>query len=196
MNASSNVFAQLTSKSSLTHHDVVMRNCLRAGDLGRIIQLHGELYGKEQGWNSVFEAYVADGLARFVLHNDPHRDRIWIAEDAQTGQFLGCIGVVGIPDDKTTSQLRWFLLHPDARGQGLGRRLLETALSFCRQDESQPSSSSSSASSKTVFLWTVAQLPIAGHLYRSVGFKVTEEHTHSEWGTLVTEQRLELKLKN
>jgi GNAT superfamily N-acetyltransferase len=48
------------------------------------------------------------------------------------------------------AQLRWLLLDPEVRGQGLGRRLVEESLDFCRMAEYS-----------SVFLWTVNTLPIA-----------------------------------
>jgi hypothetical protein len=37
-------------------------------------------------------------------------------------------------------------------------------------------------------------LTVAGHLYRSMGFKLVEEKTHELWGGVRTEQTYELKL--
>jgi len=82
------------------------------------------------------------------------------------------------------AQLRWLLLHPEVRGRGLGRQLVEGALDFCRD-----------VRYSSVFLWTVNTLPIAAQLYKSVGFKQTDELTHELWGSTVTEVRYELALK-
>jgi len=152
---------------------------LAPGDVGRVTALHGELYAREYGWDLDFEAYVAEGIARFVLDHDPARDRFWIAERA--GELVGSIAISGqaAPD----AQLRWFVVHPGARRGGLGRRLLDEALDFCR---ARPF--------RSVFLWTVADLTAAARLYRAAGFRVAEEHTHRRWGRTVTEQRYELSL--
>jgi len=158
---------------------VLIRDDLRPGDIGAIIHLHGMLYAREYGWDPTFEAYVAEGLARFVLEPDTEHARIWIAESASGP--AGCIAIAAGPDD--TAQLRWFLVHPDCRGAGLGRRLMEQALEFCRAWRF-----------RAVFLWTVADLRAAAHLYRSYGFSVTEEYEHERWGDIVMEQRYELSL--
>jgi len=43
-----------------------------------------------------------------------------------------------------------------------------------------------------VFLWTFSELEAAAYLYRSHGFKLTEEKTHVIWGREITEQRYDL----
>lgn len=158
-----------------------LRTEVRPGDLGRIIELHGVLYAREKNWNQVFEAYVAEGLAAFALNYNTTTDKLWIAESPQG--LAGSIAIVADRQRSRTAQLRWFLVHPEARNQGLGRLLLETALAFCRQ-----------SSVDRVFLWTVTGLEASSRLYRAAGFRVTEEHSHDNWGPSVVEQRMELRL--
>ena len=38
-------------------------------------------------------------------------------------------------------------------------------------------------------------MPAAARLYRSVGFRETEELTHELWGSVVTEVKYQLELK-
>jgi GNAT superfamily N-acetyltransferase len=155
-----------------------VRNDLRPGDVGYLIYLHGVLYAQEVGWDHTFEAYVAEPLAEFVRsHNE--RERIWIVEE--NGQVAGSIGIVETATD--TAQLRWFLLHPDLRGRGLGKRLIEQAIEFCK-----------ASGYSLIFLWTTSELKAAAHLYRSAGFQLTESLTHQMWGATVTEQRYDLRL--
>jgi hypothetical protein len=51
------------------------------------------------------------------------------------------------------------------------------------------------AAYSSVFLWTVNMLPIATQLYQSIGFKKTQELTHEQLDSVVTEVRYELALK-
>jgi len=158
---------------------VSIRHDLRPGDVGYMTYLHGTLYAPEQGWDHTFDAYVAIPLAEFAKSKSP-RECIWIVE--KEGRIIGSAAIVKFSEKE--AQLRWLLLHPEVRGRGLGRRLVEDALDFCRD-----------VGYSSVFLWTVNTLPIAAQLYQSVGFKQTDELTHELWGSTVTEVRYELALK-
>lgn len=158
---------------------ISIRTNLLPGDIGAITRLHGVLYAREYGWPIMFEAYVAQGLAKFALDNDAVLDRIWIAE--LDGDVIGCIAIVHTT--VSAAQLRWFLLDPRGRGTGLGRKLLETALAFCRDNRFD-----------SVFLWTVRGLDAAIHLYLTAGFRLTEEHPSDAWVAGVVEQRYDLTL--
>jgi cytosine/creatinine deaminase len=158
---------------------ISIRNEMRPGDVGYITYLHAILYTPDQGWDHTFDSYVAIPLAEFALRKSP-QERIWIVENE--GRIAGCVAVVRFSEKE--AQLRWLLLHPDLRGLGLGRRLVEEAVAFCRD-----------AGYKSIFLWTVDTLPAAAGLYRSAGFRETERVSHELWGSLVTEVRYEMKLK-
>lgn len=160
------------------HPPVTLRTDLRSGDVGYVIYLHGLIHGRECGFDPTFEAYVAAPLAEFVMHPSP-RQRLWVAE--REGRIVGCIAIVEA--SARTAQLRWFLVDPAARGAGLGRRLLDEALAFCKE-----------CGYAHVILWTVSTLAVAAHLYRSVGFVKTEEKPGRMWGVDVVEEKYELRL--
>lgn len=150
-----------------------VRSDLRSGDLGTIVQLHGALYAREYGFDPSFEAYVAGPLSEMALRGSS-RERLWIAE--RDGAFLGCVAVVDAGSD--VAQLRWYLVVPDARGLGIGRRLLEEAVAFAREE-----------GYVSIHLWTVSALEAAAHLYRAAGFVKVEEVPGSPWGVPVVEER-------
>lgn len=152
----------------------------RPGDIGYLTYLHGILYAEEFGYNQSFEAYVAEGLGKFVRSFDLDRDRLWIAEAG--GRIIGSIAIVGV--SRKEAQLRWFLVHPEYRGLGLGRELIEEAVRFCRE-----------RSYSNVFLLTTSELGVARHIYVSMGFKRTEQTTHKNWGKEVTEERYDLGIE-
>lgn len=159
---------------------ISIRHYLLPGDVGYITYLHAVLYAPLQGWDHTFDSYVAIPLAQFAMRHSP-QERIWIVE--RKGRIAGCAAIVKFSE--TEAQLRWLLLHPDLRSQGLGRKLVEEALAFSRD-----------AGYSSAFLWTVSTLPAAAGLYRSVGFRETEKVTHELWGRRVTEVKYEMELKN
>ena len=160
-------------------NSISLRHNLRPGDVGYITYLHGILYAPQQGWDHTFDSYVAIPLAEFAKRIGP-RERIWIVERA--GQIVGSVAIVEFSQEE--AQLRWLLLHPDLRGRGLGRRLVEEAVAFAREE-----------GYSSIFLWTVDSLPAAAGLYKSAGFREMEKVTHELWGNLVTEVKHELALK-
>ena len=157
-----------------------IRAGLEPGDIGYVIHLHGLLYAEEYRFDTTFDGYVASGMGEFAKTYDPQKDCLWVAE--ANGEIVGSIAINGQPDQ--AAQLRWFIVHPRARGGGLGRRLLEAALGFCRE-----------RGFSAVFLWTLDNLDAAIHLYRSAGFRQTDEKTHVIWGHTLTEARYELSLQ-
>lgn len=154
-----------------------IRTHIKAGDIGCITYLHGIVYAAEYQLDHTFEGYVAAGLGQFANTYNSDHDYFAVAE--LDGTIVGTIAIVGQRD--RTAQLRWFLVHPDARGRGLGKRLLRDAVDFCRR-----------RNYKSVFLWTISDLKIAAHLYRDAGFQLTEQITHEIWGAVRTEEKYEL----
>ena len=53
---------------------------LHPGDVGWIVERHGALHAREDGWNQEFEAVVARKFADYVDYFDATRDSAWIAE--------------------------------------------------------------------------------------------------------------------
>ena len=156
-----------------------LRTYFKPGDIGYITYLHGTLYAAEYGLDHTFEGYVAAGLGQFANTYNSDHDYFAVAE--LDGTIVGSVAIVGQPD--RTAQLRWFLVHPDARGHGLGTGLLREAVDFCRQ-----------RNYKSVFLWTISELTTAARLYRDAGFQLTEQNTHQIWGAVRTEEKYELGL--
>ena len=166
--------------------DVTIRHDLRPGDMGRVIAMHGVLYAEEYGFDHGFEAYVAETVAEFGQLARPGLDRLWLAERAcpeeRGGRLVGSIAILGREDG--AAQLRWFLVDPEARGRGLGRRLIDEALAFCR-----------TAGYRSVYLWTVTGLDAAARLYVAAGFRKTETKPPAMlWGVDLAEERYDLDL--
>ncbi len=155
-----------------------IRTGLKPGDLGYITYLHGRVYAEEYGFDTSFEPYVARPLSEFSQSDNP-RQRIWIVEIDD--EVVGSVAIVDAGDNM--AQLRWLILAEATRGRGIGKRLVEYALDFCREQ-----------GYSGVFLWTVDLLEAAAGLYLSFGFRVTVEKEHMLWGRLLNEQRYDLSL--
>jgi N-acetylglutamate synthase-like GNAT family acetyltransferase len=159
--------------------NVSIRNNLKPGDIGYLTYLHGVLYAEEYGWDYTLEPYVAVPLSRFA-QSPTKREQIWIVE--KEAMLAGAVAIVEASREE--AQLRWLLLHPSLRGQGVGKFLVAEAVNFCKLH-----------GYSSVFLWTVSSLPAAAHIYQSAGFQLTKENPPAAlWGASVIEQRYELKL--
>jgi len=139
--------------------DLVVRTTLRPGDVDAIVRLHGSVYSREFGFDSTFEEYVAVPLAACAAKLSA-RERIWVAEAGR--RIVGSVAIVSASGD--VAQLRWFLVDPEARGNGLGTTLLHESVAFCRASRYA-----------AVVLWTVSALDAAARLYVAAGFRKCEE---------------------
>jgi GNAT superfamily N-acetyltransferase len=150
------------------------------GDLGWIVHRHGVLYAREYGYDHRFEAIVARVAADFLEHHDPAREHCWIAE--RDGTILGAVMLVRKMDD--TAKLRLLYLEPEARGLGLGRRLVDLCIEFAR-----------TAGYDRITLWTQSSLHAARHIYESRGFQLIDSTVHADFGPRESAETWELVLK-
>ncbi|MBU2665433.1 GNAT family N-acetyltransferase [Actinoplanes bogorensis] len=146
----------------------MIRELGHPGDLGWVIQAHGELYASEWGWDTSFEALVARIVADFAAGHDPEREAGWIAE--LDGVRVGSIFCVDGGDG--TAVLRILIVHPDARGHGVGGELVDTCLGFAAK-----------AGYDRIRLWTTNLQGAAGRVYRDRGFELLAEAPHEGFGT-------------
>jgi GNAT superfamily N-acetyltransferase len=140
----------------------------QTGDMGWITERHAVLYAREYGWNGHIEAVTARICADFLDSHDPARERCWIAE--RDGQRLGCVFLVK-DEAEGVARLRLLMLEPEARGLGLGKRLVAECIAFAR-----------AVGYREVVLWTHAVLTAARGIYAAHGFELEETWTHDDFG--------------
>jgi DNA-binding MarR family transcriptional regulator/GNAT superfamily N-acetyltransferase len=139
----------------------------RPGDMGWVVQSHGALYASEYGFDSSFEALVAEIAAKFLSSFDASRERCWIAD--LDGIPVGSVFLVKHSDD--VAKLRLLLVDPAGRGQGLGQRLVAECIAFAR-----------ACGYRRITLWTQSILQAARKIYQDSGFILVASEPHRSFG--------------
>ncbi|MBX9911603.1 MAG: helix-turn-helix domain-containing GNAT family N-acetyltransferase [Beijerinckiaceae bacterium] len=151
----------------------------RPGDIGWVVSTHGRLYAQDYGWDISFEALVAEIAAKFLREFRPGLERCFIAE--WRGEPVGSAFVVRESD--SAAKLRLVIVAPEARGLGLGKRLVAEAVGFARE-----------AGYARMVLWTNDILHAARAIYVAQGFKLVAEERHHSFGQDLVGQNWELEI--
>ncbi|MCL4249422.1 MAG: GNAT family N-acetyltransferase [Anaerolineae bacterium] len=150
------------------------------GALGRIIELQAVYYAQHWDLGLYFEAKAATEMAEFLSRFDAERDGAWFAY--VDGQIVGGIFIDGARADDEGARLRWFIIDEAYQGLGLGKRLMDAAMAFCRRQQF-----------RRVYLTTFKGLTAARHLYEKHGFRLCgeEDGTHLTGKASLIEQVFE-----
>ena len=149
------------------------------GDLGWIVHRQAILYAEEYGWDGTYEALAAEIVAQFIKNFDPRRERCWVAE--KNGARVGAVFVAKASDE--IAKLRLLHVEAEARGLGIGKRLVEECIRFSRR-----------AGYQKLILWTQSILHAARHIYEQAGFHVVQQQQHHSFGKDLIAETWELSL--
>jgi DNA-binding MarR family transcriptional regulator/ribosomal protein S18 acetylase RimI-like enzyme len=139
----------------------------RPGDMGWVVQSHGALYAGEYGFDSSFEALVAEIAAKYLASFDATRERCWIAD--LDGIPVGSVFLVRHTDD--IAKLRLLLVDSAGRGQGLGQRLVAECIAFAQ-----------ACGYRKITLWTQSILVPARRIYENARFVLVASEPHRSFG--------------
>ena len=161
---------------------VTIRTTVEPGDLGYIAYLHGRIYDNENQYGLGFESYVLEGLGEFGARYDPAKDRVWVCEHGRekVGFLVGVSRGEDINDASRALQLRYFILLPEYRGMGLGKRLMDAFMEFVRE-----------RGYRKAYLWTTNEQHAAISLYSRYGFRLTEEKESMAFDKPLVERKYE-----
>ena len=144
-------------------NDKITIRTYRPGDPSLVCYFQYKLYEEQFHFNGYYEKEMLGGMAE--LYDDLNGSQMWIAE--LDGKIVGDIAVVKKGAD--SAKLR-FGVDLKVQGQGLGNRLLHTAMDFCRE--------------KGYVHLTLSTLDIlkpARHLYGKFGFHLVKSEFFNEW---------------
>jgi DNA-binding MarR family transcriptional regulator/GNAT superfamily N-acetyltransferase len=154
----------------------------RPGDLGWITHRQAVLYHQEYGWDWTYEGLVAQIFAGFIAEFDPAKEDGWVAE--LDGAIVGSIFLMKSPDP-AIAKLRLLYVEPQARGLGIGAKLVTACIERAKQ-----------LGYEKMTLWTNDILVSARRLYQAAGFVLTAEEKHHSFGKDLVGQTWILDLRD
>jgi GNAT superfamily N-acetyltransferase len=149
------------------------------GDHGWVLERHAYLFEDQEVWGDRFLSLIARLIADYLEDPNPEREGAWVAE--LDGQRVGSVYCVRRSEE--VAQLRLFFVDREARGRGIGSRLVDHCIDFARV-----------RGYRRMMLSTVSPLESARRIYDAAGFVQTNEEPHPVFpeGTVGQELWLDL----
>jgi GNAT superfamily N-acetyltransferase len=138
-----------------------METCIepaREKDLPRMAELLGYLFTQEADFKPDLKAQLR-GLRRIMDH--PEQGQLLVARE--DGEILGMVSLLWTTSTALGDSVAWLedmVVDPELRGRGIGKGLLNAAITLCRERSIQ-----------RITLLTDADNIPAQTLYRSCGFQ-------------------------
>jgi GNAT superfamily N-acetyltransferase len=149
------------------------------GDHGWVLERHAHLFEDQERWGEPFIAMIARLIADYLADHDPECEAAWVAE--LDGERAGAVYCVRRSEE--VAQLRLLFVDVEARGHGVGGKLVEHCIAFARE-----------RGYERMMLSTVSPLASARRIYDAAGFKQTKEEPDPAFpeGTFAQEMWLDL----
>ena len=159
---------------------ITVRRTLTPRDANGIAELLGHVYSFEHGLSG-FADSVRDEIADARARGWPdERGAVWLVDAG--GRLAGALALTD--EGGAVGHVRWFVLAPELRGRGLGRRLFGQLLA-----------EAPSLGFHTLELETFSALEAAARIYREAGFRRVGAQRREDWGRPILDERYELRLR-
>lgn len=154
-----------------------LRHGYLPGAIGFVTLLFAQQVGAKFDLGLPFESKVARELSEFLERFDERLDLFVVA--VSEGKIVGSVTIDGSGEPNGVARLRWFAVSPHVQEHGVGRALMNEAMTFCANSDVS-----------YVYLTTIAGLDAARRLYEAHDFRLYEEQQGDQWGAPVREQTL------
>ena len=138
------------------------------GDLGWVVHRQALLYHRDFGWDATFEGLAAEIVGNYAGASDPAREECWIAD--LEGSPVGSIFLMR-SEDPGIARLRLLHVEPEARGLGVGTRLVHACIERAQK-----------LGYRRLTLWTNDVLVSARRIYQAAGFRMVKVEAHRSFG--------------
>lgn len=158
--------------------EVIIREA-NPGEMGLVASRQSTFAMEELELDGSYETDLFDEMTKFLKNRTNGKGRAWVAD--YCGSIVGSLAVDH--GGEKTAVLRWFLVDQEFRRMGIGKRLLDEALKYCKE-----------SSYSKVQAWAFTELRFARRLFETYGFSPAKEENKIAWGSELKAQRWDYKV--